>query len=180
VRLAREGKRVARLKGGDPMVFGRAGEELAALRKAGIRYHIVPGITSALAAAADAAMSPTLRKVSSGVVFATAHGASDTDLSHWSALAASGLTLGLYMGKEIAATTAGRLIAHGLAARTPVGIVVNAGRSNRTFHTGILGELSRGAQAFADGPAIIFVGEAVAHGDWQDAVPLAAEHYKVA
>jgi uroporphyrin-III C-methyltransferase/precorrin-2 dehydrogenase/sirohydrochlorin ferrochelatase len=180
VRLAREGKRVARLKGGDPMVFGRAGEELAALRKAGIAYHIVPGITSALAAAADAAMPATLRKVSSGVVFATAHGASDEELSHWATLATSGLTLALYMGKEIAASAAAQLIAHGLSARTPVGIVVNAGRSNRTFHTGSLGQLADGVHAFAEGPAIIFVGEAVAHGDWQDAVPLAAEHYKVA
>jgi uroporphyrin-III C-methyltransferase/precorrin-2 dehydrogenase/sirohydrochlorin ferrochelatase len=180
VRLAREGKRVARLKGGDPMVFGRAGEELAALRKAGIGYHIVPGVTSALAAAADAAMPATLRKVSSGVVFATAHGASDEELSHWATLAGSGLTLALYMGKDIAASAATKLIVHGLSPRTPVGIVVNAGRSNRTFHTGALGQLADGAQGFAEGPAIIFVGEAVAHGDWQDAVPFATEHYKVA
>jgi uroporphyrin-III C-methyltransferase / precorrin-2 dehydrogenase / sirohydrochlorin ferrochelatase len=77
VRLAREGKRVARLKGGDPMVFGRAGEEIAALRKAGITYAIVPGVSAALAAAADTATPLTLRKVSSGIVLATAHGASD-------------------------------------------------------------------------------------------------------
>ena len=85
VRLAGQGKRVARLKSGDPMVFGRAGEEIAALRKAGVPYQIVPGISAALAAAADTATPVTLRKVSSGVIFATAHGAEawrDKVLSH--------------------------------------------------------------------------------------------------
>ncbi|HEY0034366.1 MAG TPA: siroheme synthase CysG, partial [Devosia sp.] len=83
VRLAKEGKRVARLKSGDPMVFGRAGEELSALRKAGIGYAIVPGVSAALAAAADTATPVTLRNVSSGFVMATAHGADDGDLGHW-------------------------------------------------------------------------------------------------
>ena len=106
VRLAREGKRVARLKGGDPMVFGRAGEEIAALRKAGMPYKIVPGVSAALAAAADTATPVTLRKVSTGIVFATAHGADDGELEHWAALAGSGLTLALYMGKSIARETA--------------------------------------------------------------------------
>src|SRR3569623_1484075 len=102
VRLASEGLRVVRLKGGDPMVFGRAGEEIAALRKAGIAYTIVPGISAALAAAADTASPVTLRQVSSGLILATAHGADDEELSHWAALANSGLTLALYMGKSIA------------------------------------------------------------------------------
>ncbi|HEY9013202.1 MAG TPA: uroporphyrinogen-III C-methyltransferase, partial [Devosia sp.] len=82
VRLAGEGKRVARLKSGDPMVFGRAGEEIAALRKAGIPYAIVPGVSAAQAAAADTATPVTLRKISPGLVFATAHGASDQELQH--------------------------------------------------------------------------------------------------
>src|SRR5690606_6746605 len=102
VRLAREGRKGARLKSGDPRVFGRAGEEIAALRKAGVEHAIVPGSTSALAAAADTATPVTLRKVSSGFVFATAHGADNKDLAHWASLAGSGLTLGLYMGKSIA------------------------------------------------------------------------------
>src|SRR5690606_33029855 len=75
VRLAGQGKRVARLKSGDPMIFGRAGEEIAALRKARIAYQIVPGISAAMAAAADTATPVTLRKVSSGFIMATAHGA---------------------------------------------------------------------------------------------------------
>jgi uroporphyrin-III C-methyltransferase/precorrin-2 dehydrogenase/sirohydrochlorin ferrochelatase len=180
VRLARQGKRVARLKGGDPMVFGRAGEEIAALRKAGIAYQIVPGVSAALAAAADSATPVTLRKVSSGFVFATAHGASDEELRHWASLAASGLTLALYMGRAVAASTAIKLIVEGVPARMPVGIVVNAGRSDKSFYRGTLGELSDGVHDFADGPAIILVGEAVAEGDWQDAVPLALERFRVA
>ncbi len=90
VRLASEGKKVARLKSGDPMVFGRAGEEIAALRKAGLGYEIVPGVSAALAAAADTATPVTLRKVSSGFVMATAHGAEDSELSHWAELAKPG------------------------------------------------------------------------------------------
>jgi uroporphyrin-III C-methyltransferase/precorrin-2 dehydrogenase/sirohydrochlorin ferrochelatase len=122
----------------------------------------------------------TLRKVSSGFVFATAHGASNEDLHHWAALASSGLTLALYMGKQIAAPTAGMLIRAGASPNLPVGIVVNAGRPARATYRGTLGGLMDGAIAFADGPAIIFVGEAVAAGDWQDAVPLAATAFKVA
>ena len=180
VRLAREGKRVARLKSGDPMVFGRAGEEIAALRKAGIAYAIVPGVSAALAAAADTATPVTLRKVSSGFVFATAHGANSEELDHWAALAGSGLTLALYMGKSIAAPVAGKLIRRGLAATTPVGIVVSAGRKDRSFHRGTVGDLAGGTAAFAEGPAIIFIGAAVAAGDWQDAAGLAETEFKVA
>lgn len=180
VRLAKQNQKVVRLKSGDPMVFGRAGEEIAALRKAGIAYHIVPGVTAALAAAADSATPVTLRNVSSGFVVATAHGAKDAELDHWVALAGAGITLGLYMGKSIAAETSQRLIAAGLNARTPVGIVVNAGRANRSLYHGVIGDLAAGEAAFADGPALILVGETVAHGDWTHAVDLADQEIKVA
>lgn len=180
VRLAGQGKRVARLKGGDPMVFGRAGEEIAALRKAGIAYHIVPGVTAALAAAAETATPVTLRKVSPGLVFATAHGASDEELRHWASLAASGLTLALYMGKSIAASTAIRFILEGVPAATPVGIVVNAGCRDHEFHRGTLGELADGGGSLSDGPAVILLGAAVAEGDWTDAASLAIRKLQVA
>ncbi|SFZ82725.1 uroporphyrin-III C-methyltransferase / precorrin-2 dehydrogenase / sirohydrochlorin ferrochelatase [Devosia enhydra] len=180
VRLAGEGKRVARLKSGDPMVFGRAGEEIAALRKAGIPYTIVPGVTAALAAAADTASPLTLRKVSSGVVFATAHGADDEALRHWASLAGSGLSLALYMGKSIAAETAARLMAHGLPGATPVGIVVNAGRADRKASLGTLSGLASGAGQFPQGPAVILVGDAVAAGDWADALPIDQLQQRVA
>ncbi|MDB5621961.1 MAG: cobA [Devosia sp.] len=180
VRLAGEGKRVARLKSGDPMVFGRAGEEIAALRKAGIAYQVVPGVSAALAAAADTATPVTLRKVSSGFIMATAHGAEDTELQHWALLAGAGLTLGLYMGKSIAADVAARLLEHGASATLPVGIVVNAGRANRSLYSGTLGALASNQLDFADGPAVILVGEAVAAGDWADAAQMAAQSFKVA
>lgn len=180
VRLAGEGKRVARLKSGDPMIFGRAGEEIAALRKAGIGYEIVPGVSAALAAAADTATPVTLRKVSSGFVIATAHGAEDSDLAHWAALAQSGLTLALYMGKAIAADVAGRLVAHGASADLPIGIVVNAGRSDSTAYAATLGALAQGAVDFVDGPAVILVGQAVAQGDWSEAAAAATQSFKVA
>jgi uroporphyrin-III C-methyltransferase/precorrin-2 dehydrogenase/sirohydrochlorin ferrochelatase len=180
VRLAGEGRRVARLKSGDPMVFGRAGEEIAALRAAGIGYAIVPGVSAALAAAADTATPVTLRKVSSGFIMATAHGAEDSELQHWAALSTAGLTLALYMGKSISAEVSARLIGHGASPAVPVGIVVNAGRTDRRLYRGTLGALAGGTVAFADGPAIILVGEAVAAGDWADAANLAAESFRVA
>ena len=180
VRLADEGKRVARLKSGDPMVFGRAGEEIAALRKAGITYSVVPGVSAALAAAADTATPVTLRKVSSGFVMATAHGADDGDLTHWAALAQAGLTLALYMGKSIAGEVAARLIQHGAPADLPVGVVVNAGRPDRTTYSGSLAALASNSVDFADGPAVILVGRAVAAGDWADAAAFAVQNFKVA
>lgn len=180
VRLAGEGKKVARLKSGDPMIFGRAGEELAALRKAGIAFSIIPGITAASAAAADSATPVTLRKVSSGLIVATAHGADNSELAHWAALAAQGMTLGIYMGKSIAGQIATQLIENGMAADTPVGIVVNAGRTDRALYTGSLRQMRDGDGWLADGPAIIFIGEAVARGEWADAVTLAEQQFKVA
>ncbi len=180
IRLARDGKRVARLKSGDPMVFGRAGEEIAALRQAGIGYRIVPGITAPLAPAADTATPVTLRRVSPGLLLATAHGADGDELDHWAALATSGLTLGLYMAKSIAATTAAKLIRRGMSPSLPVGVVVEAGRADRTLYRGSLADLAAGGLAMAEGPAIIFVGEAVAAGDWTDAIAIAADAYEAA
>ncbi len=180
VRLARAGKRVARLKGGDPMVFGRAGEEIDALKAHGIDFHIVPGVTAALAAAADTATPVTLRQVSTGFVLATAHGADSEELRHWAALASAGLTLALYMGKSVASATASRLIAEGAGPAIPVGVVVRAGRRDRVLYRGTLGSLAASATELEDGPAIIFVGEAIAHGDWRQAIEIARVEFKVA
>lgn len=180
IRFARAGRRVARLKGGDPMVFGRAGEEIAALRAAGVAYRIVPGVTAALAAAADTATPVTLRQVSPGFVVATAQGAGSAELEHWAALAGAGLTVAIYMGGSIAKTTAAKLIRHGAPASLPVGVVVNAGRADRVLYRGTLEDLLDGTVAGAGAPAIIFIGEAVAAGDWQAAIPLVTASFRVA
>ena len=111
---------------------------------------------------------------------ATAHGADDTDLNHWVALAQSGLTLALYMGKSIASEVATRLVAHGASPALPVGIVVNAGRHNMTAYSGDLRSLIECQVTFSEGPAIILIGEAIAAGDWANGAQTAAEGFKVA
>ena len=90
------------------------------------------------------------------------------------------MTLALYMGKSIASEVAGRLVAHGASPLTPVGIVVNAGRPQMTTYSGNLSALIDCDVTLADGPAIIFVGEAVAAGDWANAAQIAAQNFKVA
>jgi len=101
-------------------------------------------------------------------------------VDHWAALAASGMTLAIYMGKTIAGPTARKLVGRGMSPALPVGIVVNAGRSDRSFHLGTLGVMAAGEVEMAGGPAIIFIGEAVKHGDWAEATAIAEQTFKVA
>jgi uroporphyrin-III C-methyltransferase/precorrin-2 dehydrogenase/sirohydrochlorin ferrochelatase len=172
VALGAAGKRVVRLKAGDPLVFGRAGEEIAALRAAGIAYEVVPGITATLAAAADAAVPLTLRGVTQHLILATGHGADGEEPKGWEQLAASGATVAVYMGKSVADRIVHRLIGAGLAASTPVVAVENAGRENRRLFTGPLGELQTlAARDDLAGPVLILIGETVAHGDLAEALP---------
>lgn len=174
VRLAREGRRVVRLKAGDPMVYGRAGEEIAALRAAGVPYEIVPGITASLAAAADAAVPLTLRGVSQHLILATGHGADGAEPEGWEHLAAAGSTVALYMGKSVAGRIVARLVGAGLPLPTPVLAVENAGRASRRLFAGTLGELrSLAARDDLSGPVLILIGEATAHGDIASAEPFA-------
>ncbi|WP_055460232.1 siroheme synthase CysG [Chelatococcus sambhunathii] len=174
VRLARQGKRVARLKAGDPLVFGRAGEELAALRAAGIRAEVVPGVTAALAAAADAQVSLTLRGVASSLTFATGHGAEGGEPAGWPAIAAAGGTVAVYMGRTVAEETQARFIAAGVAPDTPVVAVENAGRMTRRLFAGTLADLpALSARADVDGPVLILVGPTLAHGELKGAEPIA-------
>jgi uroporphyrin-III C-methyltransferase/precorrin-2 dehydrogenase/sirohydrochlorin ferrochelatase len=172
VRLAREGRRVVRLKAGDPMVFGRAGEEIAALRAAGIDHEIVPGVTASLAAAADAGIPLTLRGVASHLVLTTAHGADGAVPSDWAAIAAAGGTVAVHMGRTVADRMAAQLLAAGLPAATPVVAVENAGRPDRRVFGGPLAALS-GLAARDDvaGPVLILIGAAVAHGELAGAEP---------
>lgn len=174
VRLGREGKRVVRLKSGDPLVFGRAGEEMAALRDAGISFEVVPGVTSALAAAADFGLPLTLRGVSSSLVFTTGHDLKGNSLPDWAKLAISGATVAVYMGRSVAADVAGRLIEAGLSPDTAVAVVENASLSGcRQFH-GTLADLpSLEARIDLDGPVMTIIGDAVAGADFSRSTPLA-------
>ncbi len=165
VNEARKGNRVVRLKSGDPLVFGRAGEEMAALRAANVSFDVVPGITAAFAAAAENEIPLTLRETSSALVFATGHDADGETLPGWAGLALSGATVAVYMGHAAAARVAARLVEAGLSASTPVAVIENASRADRRAFAGRLDELARiAAQPEIAGPVLIIIGEVVAEG----------------
>ncbi|TPL04427.1 uroporphyrinogen-III C-methyltransferase [Mesorhizobium sp. B2-4-14] len=175
VELGRQGKRVVRLKSGDPLVFGRAGEEMAALRDAGIAYEVVPGVTAAFAAAADFELPLTLRGVSSSMVFTTGHDLKGNSLPDWARLAISGATVAVYMGRSVAAEVAGRLIEAGLSPDTAVAVVENASLANRRRFHGTLADLpSLEARADLSGPVMTIIGDAVAGANFERSEPLAA------
>ena len=162
VALALEGLNVVRLKGGDPFMFGRGGEELAACRAAGIEAHVVPGVTAALAASAGVGAPLTHRGLAQAVTFVTGHAADgqDPDLD-WAALARGNQTLVIYMGVSSAARIAARLIAAGRAASTPVAIVENASLPQERRRRSTLAELDISTRDL-DGPALLIVGEVAA------------------
>lgn len=160
---ARAGHRVVRLKGGDPFVFGRGGEELEAMRAAGVPVFVIPGITAALACAASAGLPLTHRDHAQAVTFATAQSKPDGEETDWSILAAPNHTLALYMGVDQADAIARRLQAAGRNGSTPVAVVENGTRPDQRVLTGRLdglGALVRTARI--TGPAILFVGETAA------------------
>lgn len=173
VQLGREGKRVVRLKSGDPLVYGRAGEEMAALRAAGIGYEIVPGITSAFAAAADFELPLTLRGVASSLVFTTGHDLTGDVLPDWASLAISGATIAVYMGRTVAASVAGRLMEAGLPAETTVAVIENASRRDRRLMHGTLKDLpDLEHRDELSGPVMVIIGEAVAGANFEQSEPL--------
>jgi uroporphyrin-III C-methyltransferase len=162
IALALEGLTVVRLKGGDPFMFGRGGEELAACRAAGIEAHVVPGVTAALAASAGAGAPLTHRGLAQAVTFVTGHAADgqDPDLD-WAALARGNQTLVIYMGVSSAPRIAARLIAAGRAASTPVAIVENASLPRERLRRCTLAELDISTRDLG-GPALLIVGEVAA------------------
>lgn len=179
VELGRDGKRVVRLKSGDPLVFGRAGEEMAALRDAGIAYDVVPGVTAAFAAAADFELPLTLRGVSSSMVFTTGHDLKGNSLPDWAKLAISGATVAVYMGRSVAAEVAGRLIEAGLSPDTAVAVVENASLQNRRRFHGTLADLpSLEARADLTGPVMTIIGDAVAGANFERSEPLATHRHE--
>lgn len=160
---ARQGKRVVRLKGGDPFVFGRGGEELQALSAAGIRAEVVPGITAATACAAATGIPLTHRGHASAVTFVTGHkGDGDAPDVDWAALARSGATLAVYMGVGGAGRLSGDLSRHGLS-DTPVAVIENGTRPEQRVFTGRVHGLDALVRANGiTGPALIVIGEVAA------------------
>lgn len=162
VRAARQHAVVVRLKGGDPMLFGRAQEEIDALRAAGIAFEIVPGISAGFAAAAEIAQSLTHRRLSRSVAFVTpalARGATPDE--SWADAAAAADTVVVYMGKAEAARIRDALLARGVPARRPAVLVEGASRSG-AIAGGALGSLEALAGHAGDGPALLLIGEAFA------------------
>jgi siroheme synthase len=154
---------VVRLKSGDPLIFGRAGEEIEALRRARISYEIVPGVTSALGAAAAAGIPLTHRRVSSALVFITAHQASGSEAANWSKLAGSGATLVIYMPGQKYSEVAAKLRAAGLTGATPCAVISRATTTQQRTHRTTIAELG-GAPRLA-APTLLVVGEVVRFAD---------------
>ena len=157
--FAEAGQKVIRLKSGDPMIFGRAGEEIEALRQAGVEYEIVPGVTSALAAASAAEIPLTHRQHSSAVVFITAHQASGAEAANWTKLAGSGATLVIYMPGRDYSGVAANLKHAGVSKTTPCAIVSRAATSNQQAYRTTIGQLSLAPSVPA--PSLLVVGEVV-------------------
>jgi uroporphyrin-III C-methyltransferase len=165
VALAASGLRVVRLKGGDPLIFGRAGEEIETLRRNDIPFEIVPGVTSAMGAAAAAQIPLTHRRASSALVLITAHQASEnaTEKDAWSKFVASGATLVIYMPGQNYSDIAKRLTKAGLTGETPCAVISRATtRHQRTHRTTVL-DLHRTPQLAA--PTLLVVGEVVRMAD---------------
>ena len=163
ISLAGSGLRVVRLKSGDPLIFGRAGEEIEALRRANIPYEIVPGVTSALGAAAAAAIPLTHRRASSALVLLTAHQAKGSEAANWAKLAASGATLVIYMPGQNYCEVAAKLKAAGLAIDTPCAIISRATTRQQRAHRTTLARLHRAPQLAS--PILLIVGEVVRLAD---------------
>jgi len=160
VRLAREGKRVVRLKGGDPLVFGRGGEEAEALAAAGIPCEVVPGVTAALACAAGAGIPLTHREAARAVTFVTGHRRDGgVELQ---GLVRPGVTLAIYMGIATLPAIRDALLAEGLDAATPAAVIERGGTPAQRVLRGTLAELVASAPGWVtEGPALLLVGAAV-------------------
>ncbi len=172
VSLAQAGKKVVRLKGGDPLVFGRAGEEIEALRAAGLSFEIVPGVTAATASAAAANLPLTHRDFSSAVVFVTGHQcAANTDALDWQALTKLRATLCFYMGVRRLPEIAHNLLAHGMAPDMPLALISEATRPTQKI---VITRLDAAAKMSADQivqPALVVIGEVVRLAGFAQEIP---------
>lgn len=169
VALAEQGQTVARLKGGDPFLFGRGGEEMLELRHAGIPVDIIPGITSGIAVPATLGIPVTHRAYSHGVSFITGHLQHDDSTHNWKALAESGTTLVIYMGMKHLAAITQELLASGMSPDTPAAAIQNGSLPQQQHVTSTLSLLTTAVQQAGMGsPAIIVIGDVVRLAHHQD------------
>jgi uroporphyrin-III C-methyltransferase len=162
IALAKAGRKVLRLKGGDPYVFGRGGEEALALAREGIPFRFLPGITSGLAALGNVGIPPTMRGLNKAIILATGQTADPGDELDWRALARTGQPILIYMGLKILARITAELIAGGLAADTPAAIVMAATTPRERVHVATLGTIAADAESFGfESPVLTAVGEIV-------------------
>ncbi len=163
IEAAKSGQRAVRLKGGDPFVFGRGGEEVEALREAGVAYSVVPGITAGLGAAAQFEVPLTFRREALRITFLTAHKAKDADAVDWSVLTDEKMTVVVYMGMTAAQSVRAGLLAAGRSPQTPVGVFARVTRPDAQAAVGTLNELPSLVEKIDGGPAVLIIGDVVAH-----------------
>jgi uroporphyrin-III C-methyltransferase/precorrin-2 dehydrogenase/sirohydrochlorin ferrochelatase/uroporphyrin-III C-methyltransferase len=176
--LAREGKTVVRLKGGDPFIFGRGGEEALHLAKAGIPCFVVPGITAAAGCGAAAGIPLTHRGLAGSVRLITGHGRDDQDMAiDWSSLADPDCTLVFYMGLGTAPLIAAKLIEGGLPAHTPAAAIENGTTPRQRRHLTTLGALPKVAEA-CQPPTLLIIGPVVTLA--AELLPASVDDWKVA
>jgi len=163
IETAKSGQRAVRLKGGDPFIFGRGGEEIEALREAGVAYSVIPGITAGLGAAAQFEAPLTFRHEALRITFLTAHKARDAENVDWSALTDQKMTVVVYMGITAATTIREGLLAAGRSPQTPIGVFARVTRPDAQAVVGTLEHLPSLVEKVDGGPAILIIGDVVAH-----------------
>src|SRR2546428_497586 len=163
IEAAQSGQRAVRLKGGDPFIFGRGGEEIEVLRAAGVAYSVVPGITAGLGAAAQFEAPLTYRHEALRITFLTAHKAKDAETVDWSVLTDKKMTIVVYMGMTAAPSVRAGLLAAGRSPKTPVGIFARVTRPDAQAVVGTLENLPALGEKIDGGPAILIIGDVVAH-----------------
>jgi uroporphyrin-III C-methyltransferase / precorrin-2 dehydrogenase / sirohydrochlorin ferrochelatase len=163
IEAAKSGQRAVRLKGGDPFIFGRGGEEIEALREAGVVHSVIPGITAGLGAAAQFEVPLTYRHEALRITFLTAHKAKDAQAVDWSNLTDTKMTIVVYMGMTAAPSVRTGLLAAGRSPRTPVGVFARVTRGDAQAAIGTLDGLPDLVEKIDGGPAILIIGDVVAH-----------------
>src|SRR6202790_1971246 len=163
IKAAKSGQRAVRLKGGDPFVFGRGGEEIEALRKADVAYSVVPGIPARLGASAQFEVPLTFRREALRITFLTAHKARDAEAVDWSVLTDEKMTVVVYMGMTAAPSVREGLLAAGRSPQTPVAVLARVTRPDAQAVVGRLEDLPALVEKIDNGPAILIIGDVVAH-----------------